>query len=272
MHNLSPRSRRCHRLKTAALWRCRTRTNRLRRRHRPRVDQPPRPPPGRRGRHPARVLTAGDDLGRLGAAQPEQLHVGGAGLEPEVDEARALGHAAGRDVGRTGAHDQVGAGRDLRRQRDAGVEQPAGEAAALHVGGEPVVHVQHVLARHHVVPDAPHPGGDPVAVGRQRRRLARGPPGPRHQHRPEAEAVGLPVLEHRDEELGRRGQVGVGEVGVVHVRARVAVHRQHAGGVLRHRAAQQHAVAGVDPLGRRRRPGRSVLPQLSSAPRPQLTE
>ncbi len=25
MHNLSPRSRRCHRLKTAALWRCRTR-------------------------------------------------------------------------------------------------------------------------------------------------------------------------------------------------------------------------------------------------------
>ncbi len=27
VHNLSPRSRRCHRLKTAALWRCRTRTN-----------------------------------------------------------------------------------------------------------------------------------------------------------------------------------------------------------------------------------------------------
>ncbi len=25
VHNLSPRSRRCHRLKTAALWRCRTR-------------------------------------------------------------------------------------------------------------------------------------------------------------------------------------------------------------------------------------------------------
>ena len=27
VHNLSPRSRRCHRLKTAALWRCRTRTS-----------------------------------------------------------------------------------------------------------------------------------------------------------------------------------------------------------------------------------------------------
>ena len=46
VHNLSPRSRRCHRFKTAALWRCRTRTHR----HRPgrsRTSGPHRSAPAR---------------------------------------------------------------------------------------------------------------------------------------------------------------------------------------------------------------------------------
>ena len=62
------------------------------------------------------------------------------------------------------------------------------------------------------------------------------------------------------------------EIGVVHVRAWVAVHRQHARSVLRHRAAQQHAVAGVEPLSAVGVPNGASWSQLSSAPRPQLTE
>ena len=42
--NLSPRSRRCHRYKTAALWHCRTLTNQHRHRDRPRMDLSPSAP------------------------------------------------------------------------------------------------------------------------------------------------------------------------------------------------------------------------------------
>ena len=53
VQNLGPRSRRCHRYKTAALWHCRTLTSSGGTVIAPRVDQPPRHPPGRRGRTPA---------------------------------------------------------------------------------------------------------------------------------------------------------------------------------------------------------------------------
>ena len=218
----------------------------VRRRHRPRVDQPPRPPPGRRGRHPARLLISAARCG-----EPQQLHVGGAGLEPEVDEARALGHPARRDVGGTGAHDQVGAGRDQRRQRAcrrrAADRRCRGPAPRARAG-----------STRSARPRPPSRGGGRLpcpAVTRSPSDASGAgspvePPRPRHEHRPEAEPVGASQCSSdRDEELGGRGEVGVGELGVVHVRARVAVHRQHARGVPRYRPAQQHAVAGVDPCG-----------------------